>query len=705
MEYPRTFVNRTIQHPGYEFFETDLSKYVEYANDQSSLIVGYSQHGPVGVPVRMDDLKTFRFFFGDPTNEAESYFYHGVEEVLDNGGYATVIRMPYENASLGKLRAFKYSLKTNNTGLARYKVPFKKAPSFKNLECVVDYIDESSLDEEPSDCDFIIANKFNFQPGKDESDILISVLGRANALVTQGFVPEPDVKVYEIGSFYGKSTTDLLRHESFEWSSQEDLKDFNSKLTRQIPRIKTVLEADENGFYNKWIKEDGSNQSIVVIVSVVKKSNLDGKFIIQPVEVFTGSLFKGAIDPITKESAYIGDEINNYSAYIGFYGKTKYKSFKEDVDELFVVDQLPYRISLTDPAMTAPVVIGKGRTVDDVVSNLDSYLRKLDNPLKFQFTDIFDCGLSSVIIYAEDDGSGDKYFNPNKADPTEKAQVDFLKSEDWIKVARTFARYCRYVNRLCFAWLDAPRKLTLNGQLTRDREIHQDFDDCILTPEKLNSISISEYHECCTEALWVKIDDSKLKKRHFIPSTIKMAGIINNINANAYPWTVPAGRNNARIKDIVDVSAILDPEAMDSLYKNRLNYISLDSDGFCFEGNKTNWTEDLQINRINNRRLVNHLKRWTLGIGQQFVGDPNNTATRVAFKEALEPEFERAMILGALDSYSIDVGSDINSQLVISSGELRVKIIIKPVNCVEFVLANFVVTRTGVGLEDLPVAW
>lgn len=705
MEYPRTFVNRTIQHPGYEFFETDLSKYVEYANDQSSLIVGYSQHGSVGVPVRIDDLKTFRFFFGDPTNEAESYFYHGVEEVLDNGGYATVIRMPYENASLGKLRAFKYSLKTNNTGLARYKAPFKKAPSFKNLECVVDYIDESSLDEEPSDCDFIITNKFNFQPGKDRSDILVSVLGRANALVTQGFVPEPDVKVYEIGSFYGKSTTDLLRHESFEWSSQEDLKDFNNKLTRQIPQIKTVLEADENGFYNKWIKEDGSNQSIVVIVSVVKKSNLDGKFIIQPVEVFTGSLFKGAIDPITKESAYIGDEINNYSAYIGFYGKSKYKSFKEDVDELFVVDQLPYRIALTDPAMTAPVIIGKGRTVDDIVSNLDSYLRKLDNPLKFQFTDIFDCGLSSVIIYAEDDGSGDKYFNPNKADPTEKAQVDFLKSEDWIKVARTFARYCRYVNRLCFAWLDAPRKLTLNGQLTRDREIHQDFDDCILTPEKLNSISISEYHECCTEALWVKIDDSKLKKRHFIPSTIKMAGIINNINANAYPWTVPAGRNNARIKDIVDVSAILDLEAMDSLYKNRINYISLDSDGFCFEGNKTNWTEDLQINRINNRRLVNHLKRWTLGIGQQFIGEPNNTATRVAFKETLEPEFERAMILGALDSYSIDVGSDINSQLVITSGELRVKIIIKPVNCVEFVLANFVITRTGVNIDDFPVAW
>ena len=204
--------------------------------------------------------------------------------------------------------------------------------------------------------------------------------------------------------------------------------------------------------------------------------------------------------------------------------------------------------------------------------------------------------------------------------------------------------------------------------------------------------------------MWIKRVDEILKKQHFFPPSSFLAYNVGFIDVNAEPWVVPAGQKYGIAKDAISVAALPEPEFLGKLYANRLNYAN-NSGGIVFQGNKTNWQQDLQLNRINNRRLVNYLKRHVLGIGMQFIGEPNTVATRLAFKETLSEEFERVKNLGGLDSYSIDVGSDINSELTIQAGELRVKIIVKPVNCVEFILGNFIVTRTGIKLDELGVAF
>lgn len=705
MDLPKTFVNRTIQYPGYEFFERDTSEYKTFESEQLKLVVGYSSSGPIGEPVRIDSLSQFEFYFGTPRNEAESYFYHTVKNILDSRSKALVIRMPYGNKSLDKTRVIKYSFQQSTIG-RDYKSCFDGPVVFKSLKSTVTYVDDSYLtkaeESGPTDCDFIIANRFNSCVSNEGTEILVTVLGQGNALVKQGLVrSEQTFQPYSDKAFISDHSVDLLTKSFSAWD-QDNLNSLNDRLINQVPQIKTRLVKNQSGFYDKVVDLKDSNQSAIVIVSIVKKSTSNGKFTIYPVEVFCGDLNKNSIDRLTKESSYLGDIIEEGSTFIRFIGKEKYAGFDHESTVLFPVDQSPLRLSLSEKEYVEPVIIAAGDTEANSITRLEAYLKKVNDPIEYQVSDVFDAGLSSILTYAQEvDDTKNKYYVPELT--SVDFSKDYLKIDVWLSVARVFSRYCKYVNHFSISWLDGPYRLFLNGPLSRDLELGVDLNAAI-SDEILQSVSIASYSESTTNVMWIKMADEILKKQHFFPPSSFLAYNVGFIDVNAEPWVVPAGQKYGIAKDAISVAACPEPEFLGKLYSNRLNYANV-SGNIVFQGNKTNWQQDLQLNRINNRRLVNYLKRHVLGIGMQFIGEPNTVATRLAFKETLSEEFERVKNLGGLDSYSIDVGSDINSELTIQAGELRVKIIVKPVNCVEFILGNFVLTRTGIKLDELGVAF
>ena len=76
---------RTIQHPGFEFFETDMSIYKEYQQNTDALVVGYFAKGPILEPVALTNLSDYTVYFGVPSSEAEIYAYSGIEKVINSG--------------------------------------------------------------------------------------------------------------------------------------------------------------------------------------------------------------------------------------------------------------------------------------------------------------------------------------------------------------------------------------------------------------------------------------------------------------------------------------------------------------------------------------------------------------------------------------------------------------------------------------------
>lgn len=92
---------RTIQSPGVEIREFDLSERLPTPAGTSTYITGFANQGPTDQVVSITSLGEFQTIYGLPTNAAERYFYHTVKGALQaNNGRINVNRLPY-GASTG----------------------------------------------------------------------------------------------------------------------------------------------------------------------------------------------------------------------------------------------------------------------------------------------------------------------------------------------------------------------------------------------------------------------------------------------------------------------------------------------------------------------------------------------------------------------------------------------------------------------------
>lgn len=108
---------QTIESPGVQINEVDLSLRAVVPNGTNVLVLGYAPQGPIEEVLEIPDIQTFTTIYGTPTNAAERYFYYSVRGVLNGGGRPIVSRLPY-GAGSGTGSTTKYSC------LAYPTVPF-----------------------------------------------------------------------------------------------------------------------------------------------------------------------------------------------------------------------------------------------------------------------------------------------------------------------------------------------------------------------------------------------------------------------------------------------------------------------------------------------------------------------------------------------------------------------------------------------------
>jgi len=101
---------RTIQSPGVQIREVDLSQTATSPNGTSVFIAGFAAQGPTSEIVTLTSVSDFANIYGTPTNAAERYFYYSVQQQFTGGTNAQVqvARLPYGPA-LGDGFSDKYS--------------------------------------------------------------------------------------------------------------------------------------------------------------------------------------------------------------------------------------------------------------------------------------------------------------------------------------------------------------------------------------------------------------------------------------------------------------------------------------------------------------------------------------------------------------------------------------------------------------------
>ena len=99
---------RTIQSPGVEIREIDLSQRPAAAVGTSVFIAGFSNQGPTDEIFNVGTFSEFEEIYGKPTNAAERYFYHSTKQVFNSDANVLVSRLPYGSGD-GQTVADQYS--------------------------------------------------------------------------------------------------------------------------------------------------------------------------------------------------------------------------------------------------------------------------------------------------------------------------------------------------------------------------------------------------------------------------------------------------------------------------------------------------------------------------------------------------------------------------------------------------------------------
>ena len=86
---------RTIQSPGVEINEIDLSLRPNLPTGTTVLAAGFADKGPTDEVIQVTSLSEFEQIYGVPTTPAERYFYHSVRPLFNSPANILAYRLPY----------------------------------------------------------------------------------------------------------------------------------------------------------------------------------------------------------------------------------------------------------------------------------------------------------------------------------------------------------------------------------------------------------------------------------------------------------------------------------------------------------------------------------------------------------------------------------------------------------------------------------
>jgi hypothetical protein len=201
---------------------------------------------------------------------------------------------------------------------------------------------------------------------------------------------------------------------------------------------------------------------------------------------------------------------------------------------------------------------------------------------------------------------------------------------------------------------------------------------------------------------WIKTNDTASNKQVWIPSSGYVAAVFATSSQIAYPWSAPAGFNRGVLTNLTDVGINPTQKQRDLLARINVNPIGFfPGDAFVIFGQKTLFTKPSAFDRINVRRLFLSLEKTTESLLKFYVFEPNTFTTRSRLVNGLAPIFNQAKNNDGLYDYRIVCDERNNTPDVIDNNELRLSIYIQPVRTAEFILADFIATRTGVDFNEL----
>jgi hypothetical protein len=722
--------NLTISSPGVQIVETDISQNVTVATPPTTvLLAGFAQQGPVDEINAVTTISDFESLYGTPQNAAERYFYYTAKEILNSPASLITTRLPYGSGN-GSAFASQYSAllypAVSSSGSVAFGAPvqitFGEADYNNIIQGNITWSSVSAVATVPNTSAFPVATAngaFNGSTGALVLSAGLIIINKAQVINNEFFegyytalvdntTYGPNLNFTAVSNLVG-----LTANSGFYTVPSTRL-GFNLSADYAQVGANSVSEAIERSILFNY-GDSYFNDSLALCLFKVRGSiNEPQTLNINLVESYVGSLdFDKKIANTTggaPRSFFLQNIVNNASNNILAYVNPSISVSTNWTSVSSTTPQIAARISSNSNALypagvwqpTYNISTTNSKDIGDVSAKLTRVLQLVESPDETPLDVVVDAGLST--IYAVTSGSGvfDSNTYVDVSSITTANSTSGNLATRYTTIANIFNNFVTNTRKDCVAILDPLRHIFINGKDAKTLTIRgTNFSNNIYNPLK-NTLGAVNSNYCVTYGNWLKINDIYSHNQIWIPASGYAAAVYARTDANTQPWYAPAGLNRGTLHNIVDIAFNPNQRQRDYLYSISVNpIVYFNSDGYNIFGQKTLQLKPSAFDRVNVRRLFLALEKSVQKVVKYFVFEPNTDFTRTRLVNTITPIFDLAKNTQGLYDYLIVCDNRNNTPTTIDANQLIVDIYIKPVRAAEFILVNFVATRTSQDFSEL----
>lgn len=698
---------RSINSPGVQITEKDLSEYIQTTTGTSVYAIGFASQGPTDEVLSVTSASELEQIYGVPETAAEKYFHYTCREILNSSATLLTTRLPYGSGS-GAGFANQYSALfypvASAAGSFQVGQPAHVVLTQSEYEAIIQgNIGWAALSSTAPAPTFNTATNF-INAG-------VVVLNSAQTTVNEGY--EGYYVTFTDNTDIGPGT-DFTSVNTFKSLSAN-----GSFVTVPDSRLSFALSGTKESLGTGSISEViegiptydfGSNyfkDSVIMTVFKVRSSIYEsGTLASSLVESYIGSFDpnKQTVTGTGVQTFFLEDLVNNSSNNVRVLINPNI-SKRTNWTELSSADpSTAVRIASDNRTLYGlgtyvPTYTITNKYVGNIVQKAQRALTLVESPELINLDVVVDGGLSTIsaVVSSETEFDDSVFVNTSTLSSASSELIT-----RWRQVFNTFNAFVQDTRKDCVFVSDPLRYIFVNGADTKISSLNDyTFSTNTYTPLK-NLYNGIESNYAATYGNWVKVYDSYSDKRVWVPVSGYAAAAFARTDATAQPWIAPAGLTRGVINNVVDIAFNPNQKQRDFLYPISINpVVFFNTDGFVIFGQKTLQTKPSAFDRINVRRLFLALEKAVQRSLRFFVFEPNTEFTRTRLKNTITPIFELAKNTEGLYDYLIVCDERNNTPDSIDRNELNVDIYIKPVRAAEFILVNFIATRTGQNFQEL----
>lgn len=728
---------RTISSPGVQINEVDLSLLARPTGETNVFMTGFTDQGPTDEVINITSLTEYEEIFGIPTNAAERYTYHSARQLLTTSpANLLVTRMPYGSGAgegyTNSYSALVYPISSNGA-------TYETSTEFRLLQPESILLSDDEY-QQLIENDLAWSDKWLNIPSLNFSGIGragLVVVNSVKSTVTNTF------EGYYVGIADNSSSNPATNFDAISGikaaNSIDSSNSFQTFVNVPSSRIGFQLTQTYENFSGNSISEiienfptsydfatSKFNDFLTLMVFKLRPTSFTQDTVTLDyvaTEGYTGSLYSDRTQQNpnggTFLTAFLDNLTNSRSANIRVitnpYISTTGEWINNDGTAKKSIRVQPVAKNLYSVGTYVSNTDKVAKDVGNIPLKLGRILRSLENNDSVNLDVVVEAGLGTVWTSAKARKADATYSSqPQIFDDTYPLDISSLKNtagvltsgvrEDYYSIINQFVTFADKTRKDHMFISDPLRNIFVKGsnvKTSRSTNKNFIFSTDIYWPLR-NLYAGIESSYVSTYGNWIRTNDTASDSFCWVPASGYIASIFATSAQTSYPWSAPAGFTRGTLFNVSDLAINPTQKQRDLLYKININPIAFfPNDGNVVFGQKTLYRKPSAFDRINVRRLFLTLEKSAQAVLKFFVFEPNTFTTRARVVAALSPIFDQARLNEGLYDYAIVCDERNNTPSTIDNNELRVSLYIQPVRTAEFILADFIATRTGVNFEEI----